>query len=468
MINVLEYINVLFFDSIPQKQFKIMGFFDFLKSNTEPEVNNDLNLKFGRFTDSYKTNVQYNAWDLALRAFEEKSYLESYRHFFSYLNTSNTDAVTTKEEQETITFEILQGSKKILGIASNTKVTAISKIAKAKSLNIGFMRKLVELNYTLDYCRFALDNENCICLIFDTSTIDGSPYKLYYALKENALNADKLDDLFFDEFEELEGIEYGSKVNLLVDIQNYKYNFLVNRMNYVLKTVEESPIAEKYPGGNAYLLMSTNYFLDYLISPEGTVMDIFEKINTDYFDNSGKSLLQKNTQIIKDFQNILSKSQEDIQKQLYTTSATFGVTTPRQHENFGEYIDTEISSMDWYLENGHPEIALAVPNYIVGYALFNNALPKPDRDMLDLYIRIMEQAYFNGLGYNYKYIDSVSKIFNKENIIKAIKKISENNHFKYPNFNPIVETILFTNSIEFAKSFLVTLRNCDLTTNENA
>ncbi len=447
-----------------------MGFFDFLKSksSTETDTNPDLNMKFGRFTDSNKSPFQYEAWDLSIQAFEKKSYLEAYRHFFNYINIPDSGLVTTREQDGVIHFEILQGSKKITGIASDSKFTAIATIAKANSLNIGFMRKLVELNYTLDYCRFALDDDHKICLIFDTSTLDGSPYKIYYALKENALNADKLDDLLIDEFDALEDIDFGSKISLPIDIQNYKYHFLVNNIQAVIKSSQESPIAEKYPGGNAYLLMSTVYFLDYLVSPEGSIMDIFEKINTDYFDNSGKSILQKNNQIIKDLNNICSKTQEDITKQLYTISVTFGVTTPRQHENFGEYIDSEITSIDWYLENGYLEIALAVPNYIVGYVLFNNALPKPDRDILDLYMRIMNQDYFNSLGYRYDYINGATHVFNKENIQKGFNKIKEINLFKYPNFNPNIEAINFSNPIEFAKSYLIMLKNCDLKTNENA
>jgi len=38
-----------------------------------------------------------------------------------------------------------------------------------------------------------------VVIIFDSTTIDGSPYKLYHALKEAANHADKKDDLIIYE-----------------------------------------------------------------------------------------------------------------------------------------------------------------------------------------------------------------------------------------------------------------------------
>ena len=92
--------------------------------------------------------------------------------------------------------------KKAVGKANIEKVTIEAKIAKTDTLNIGFMRRLLERNFQLRYSRFALDEENNITIRFDTSVLDGSPYKLYYALKELTTNADKLDDLLIDDLDD--------------------------------------------------------------------------------------------------------------------------------------------------------------------------------------------------------------------------------------------------------------------------
>ena len=184
-----------------------MGFFDKFWYAKEEETEQP-NIRFGRYTDSYKLPGNYEAWDKALLSFENGQYLDSYTHFFNYLRDEQEDNVRFWREGEQIHFELFQGSKKITGFANKHKVKAESKIAKTEKLNVGFMRRLIEKNFTLEYSRFSLDPENNICILFDTYTLDGSPYKLYYALKEVAINADKQDDLLLDEFRMLQEVDF--------------------------------------------------------------------------------------------------------------------------------------------------------------------------------------------------------------------------------------------------------------------
>ncbi|MEL6987283.1 MAG: hypothetical protein AAGK97_05585, partial [Bacteroidota bacterium] len=156
---------------------------------------------FGRYTDAYKKDEQYDYWDKSLEEFEAENYFESYRLFFKYLKDPEKDNVKFWEENGKQFFEVLQGSKKIEGEINQKKFKAVAKIAKTDSLNIGFLRRLIEQNYGLKYSRFALDDDDDIAMVFDSYLIDGSPYKLYYALKEVAVNADKQDDVLVDEFE---------------------------------------------------------------------------------------------------------------------------------------------------------------------------------------------------------------------------------------------------------------------------
>ena len=185
---------------------KPMGFFDRLFKNNE-KFEPQPDIRFGRYSDSYKSSENYDAWDLALDKFESEAYLDSYRQFFKYLRDEREDNVRYWEEKGGIQFELFQGSKKITGFANNKSLKAEAKVAKTQSLNVGFMRRLIEQNYSLKYSRFALDEKNNISIIFDTYTLDGSPYKLYYALKELATNADKQDDLLLDEFSMLEPVD---------------------------------------------------------------------------------------------------------------------------------------------------------------------------------------------------------------------------------------------------------------------
>jgi hypothetical protein len=45
------------------------------------------------------------------------------------------------------------------------------------------------MNYEMKYSRFAIDDNGCLTVVFDTPINDASPHKLYHALKEIALPA---------------------------------------------------------------------------------------------------------------------------------------------------------------------------------------------------------------------------------------------------------------------------------------
>lgn len=204
-----------------------MGFWDLIFGKNTGQSVATPKIRLGRYTDSYKEKAQYESWDKALNKFEANEYLESYKEFFKYLRDDKEDNVRWAEENGGIHFEVLQGSKRVSGFADARQLKAEARIANAKELSVAFMRRLVEANYSMDYCRYALDDENNLVVKFDTFTLDGSPYKLYYALKEVAMNADKQDDLLLDEFESmLTWIDTGSKTDIIVAEKEAKYNFL--------------------------------------------------------------------------------------------------------------------------------------------------------------------------------------------------------------------------------------------------
>ena len=228
-------------------------------------------IRLGRYSDSYKKPVNYEAWDRALAAFEAGEYLSAYQSFFQYLRDDLEDNVRFWVEEDILKFEIFQGSKKICGFVDNAKLKAEAKIAKTSHLEKNFMRKLVELNFQLEYSRFALDPNDNLTMVFDTYLIDGSPYKLYHALKEMATKADKHDDLLLDEFTKaLQPIEVNHLVPLNEKEKESKYQYITGQISQVLNIIETGKLnRDQYATGIAFLLLHLVYKLDYLIKPEG-------------------------------------------------------------------------------------------------------------------------------------------------------------------------------------------------------
>ena len=440
-----------------------MGLLDriFGKGSEEEVVEPDV--RFGRYSDSYKTEEQYDSWDLALDLFDKQEYLQSYLAFFKYLGDEDENNVKFNEEKEGIRFEIYQGSKKITGFASLTKVNAEAKIAKSIELHPNFMKRLLEQNYTLKYARFSLDQENTLSIKFDTYTLDGSPYKLYYAFKELAVNADKQDDLLVDEFKSLQPVEISHLQNLPEPEKEVKYNFIVEKIDEVLDVVQNGKLdAAQYPGAYAYLLLNLSYKLDYLVKPEGFMMETLERIHRRYFAKNTSSTKEKNDSLIAELRTLRNRPKEDFFKEMYRVNSTFGITTPVNHDRIVGFVDGELGNMDWYSSNGYDMIAEAVPGYIVGFCLFNYATPLPDREYLSLYYRILEQDYFNALGFQGQFYNSNSKSFDKKAIKKKIKFIQEKNRDKYPRVNPNTARLNFTSRAEFARSYLIMLRDLDM------
>jgi hypothetical protein len=124
-------------------------------------------------------------------------------------------------------------------------------------------------------------------------------------------------------------------------------------------------------------------------------------------------------------------------------------------------IEGELPNMDWYEENKHERVATSIPTYIVGNALFNYALPKPDRELLDLYYRIIEPDYFKSLGFTFSYFDVAKNEFNQKEIKSSIKKIIDKGKDKYPQLAPDLGQLDFKNPYKFARSYLNMVKNLD-------
>jgi len=440
-----------------------MGFFDnFFGVATEKKPQPEIG--FGRYSDSYKTKAQYAAWDKSLDLFEKKEYLASFESFFTYLRDVKENNVNFIVEKGTIHFELIQGSKKIVGIADRKKVKAEAKVAITEDLKLGFMRRLMEENFKMRYSCFALDKDNDITIVFDTNILDASPYKLYFALKEVATKADKLDDLLIDEFEVLHHTDESLIKHATPEEKEVKYQFVTKEIETVLEEINHGKLSSsQYPGGIAYLLLDLSYKLDYLTVPEGMLMETLERIHRIYFTKDKKTNLQKNLLLQKEFQQLVKEPKADFLRGMYRVKTSFGITKPVTHDRVVSFIDGELHQMDWYGNNGHHKVAMAIPGYIVGYCLFNYAVPKPDKELFLLYYKIIYSAYFEQLGFTDGFVDLKKQTFRAKEIKRAIKEIVAANKETYPKLAPNMNRLSFDGQIKFAQSYLTMIRNLDLT-----
>lgn len=436
-----------------------MGFISDL-FNWSPETDEET-LSLGRYSDAYKPTASYETWEKSLLAFESEDYLDSFEMFLNFLKSPKQENISYTRSDDQIEYKFYQGSKEITGFCNNEKFKATAKIAVADQLNIGLMRRLLDRNYLLKYSRFALDDENHIVMHFDSYTSDASPNKLYQGLKEIATQADKLDDIIIGEFRSLQAINNSHIIERSEVLKERQYLFLQHKLEACFNEIENGKLnTDQFPGGLSYLLLDLNYKIDYLLKPEGFLMDTVEHNHRTFFANDGKEVSHKNKQFIDSFREILNKEKEEIKAELYDVISTFGLAKPSTHENLVSFIDTELPNMEWYKENNHTAIALAIPSYIAGYCLFNFALPLPDMKLLQLFYKITEPEIF------YASVTE-SKFRNKDKInARVIKKEIENVNEKYLSVYPhlkIDSSILkFESLVEFAESYIRMIRELNL------
>lgn len=435
-----------------------MSFFEkiFAGNNTAPQPA----IRFGRYTDSYRSPAQENAFDLALEQFEEKQYLNAHIAFFKYLLNEEEQNVKAWEENGELHFEFYQGSKKIKGYANDKKLYAESRVAHAKVLQTNFMRRLLDENFELEYSRFSLSPENDIVIAFDTYAEDGSPYKLYGALKELATFADKHDDLLLEDFNVLEVSDMQIRRELCEEEKEVKYRYIINEINKVFTEIDFGRLkADQYPVAIIYLLLNLCYKLDYLTRPEGYMMEALERIQRLAFARDGKNASQKILLLRKEFQKLLDRPKEKFFKEMYEVSATFGITAPVDHQRVALIIDQELPNMKWYVQHGHEQVALAIPGFIAGRCLFIFAAPQPDRDLFHLLMQILEADYFRELGFFTYYENGV---FKEKEIKQVIRNLVSRYKKSYGRLNPDLRKLVFNSLPAFAESFLWMMKELDL------
>ncbi|MEZ4883756.1 MAG: hypothetical protein R3E32_03380 [Chitinophagales bacterium] len=413
---------------------------------------NEPDIRFGRYSDAYKSDEQYAAWDKAVAAFEKQQYVESYQAFFDYLRDEGEDNVSYVVEDGVIHFSVIQGSKEIKGTASNERVVCETDIATYDRLIVAVMRKLVEINYGLHYSRFAI-HDKTICLKFDTSVLDGSPEKLYFALKEVATQADKQDDLLVSEFSSLKLMGNDHVVELPIEEKKNKYAFLQKWIKDAFLRIE-SLDANKHTASIAYTLLSLTYRIDYLLAPEGSLMDRLEKIHKEYFGNLEDSPVRKNEKIQKIFRDILSEEEDLILRDLYRIKSTFGITAPTAPIQIATLINNEITSINAYLESKQDNIAVSILEYIAQYSMFYYGIPQATRALFHLLIRTIHSDYFTALGYSEVYYNADTNTFNTKAIRKKINAINKDAIGRFPHFKVYTNQLKYTSLVDFLVSLL--------------
>lgn len=417
---------------------------------------------FGRYSDNNKSMHKVEKWNAADALFKEKKYYESISAFFEYLSDDDMHNVTHSQVGNKGTFQFYQGSKIIRGFYNEELFEAEAFLATMPQPSVPVMRRLLEMNFTLYYTRYAI-NDSTLSMLFDSDIETANPSKLYYGLKELATKTDKQDDLLVQDFASLVAVDEDHLVEIPEEEKEIKFRYFKKWIKETLDLINGID-ADKYSGGIAYLLLALAYRVDYLIVPEGKLLLSLEKIVEIYFRKDDRAVTEKNQEMMDCFHKLLEKEKKDFFPYLFRSKYTFSIVTPQNFKTIADAIYNANQNIAWYKENKLPDVAAQISEYGISYCQYSYSLPRPITEYFHLFMMINYADYFKELGFTDEYYNPETKEYNKEAIFARIEEIESRWKEKYPELKLKTDKIKFDNAVAFNQSFTTEIEYLNLET----
>lgn len=353
---------------------------------------------FGRYTDNNKTAERHQKWFDANQLFREKNYTASIIAFFQYLYDADEQNVRFTEEKDgTISFELLQGSRRIYGKADTDGVHAHCPVVIMKKPSVAAMRKMLELNYKLTHTRCSLTAANTLCLMFDTNESSASPTKLYKGLRELALNADEEDESLLNDFSSMKALSDARTEPLPKRQVEVLYTAFQNWIKEVLLTISRlNP--DEYAGAFSYALLGTLYRIDFLLKPESMLQSSIQKILVTYWKDTSSQLITRNDELRNQLRHLELLDFPNFKKNTYRSHSTFGSGPAGDIGNVRDSINQANKDMRYFIDNKLYEMALRINEYGMLFPTYHYSLPLVCVRLIGIYMTVLHTAFFQAFG----------------------------------------------------------------------
>ena len=429
------------------------------RRNKHPEKNLS-KISVGRFSDNNKSLLQLKLWDNAEKYFKEGKYTESLKNFFYYLKDEVIDNVIFDINVNEFKFEIFQGSKIVRGIGNSKNLHATVTIAKMNETSVPVMRRLLENNFKLFYSRYALDNEFLI-MKFDSEVETANPNKLYYALKELAVAANKESYSLTKDFPLIERVDSEHVVPVPLEEQIIKVSFMRKWIDEAFQMIEKLDPSKNLNGISIILLNLIN-ILDYFLSLHGNLAIELNRRQEIKIRKDLPSQMQKNRLMREAIEEVSKMSDDEIFKSLTREISTFSVRQPKTMSIVEQNIRDANKRMDWYKSNGYYDVSNVIAIY--GFAVSNYlySIPKPLVELFDIFMEINYSDFYFAFYKQYNFYDPNRMHFFIHRIEKAIIYVERKWKPKYSNMHFELEKLDYNNLLSFNLSFTQIISSLNL------
>lgn len=414
---------------------------------------------YGRSIHALPNPKEQELFDSSAVAFGANDILLGYRTFLESLqHADDPKHLELHFNHDTIAFKLMQGSAIIHGLVTEKEFKAYAKIAQSYALHVAMKRRFLERNFQLTYCRFS-QKDDTISLGIELHNTTITPQKIFFPLRELALNADFEKEFIASEFEASALLEYDHLIPLSLP-KLHRYYDTMHEWISETKLSLVGLLSNDNNGMASFSYLALLLQIDYLLIPHKKMAkEINEKINT-YFMEDEKLTQDKNSDLESYLDELEAMSFDTFSTQFYSSPTTFSPFDQAMHDDIAEFIDESLAKVRWYKNNHINYVITTIYRYIALYILFNYGVHPSLRALLHLHVQIYASDFFAAEGEIPLY-DSTSKAFQKKSISDAIDAALTPYQKRYKNLRNFANELNYSDLDHFSQSFYLQVKNLD-------
>lgn len=433
-----------------------MNWLNFFQTKKECHIN------FGRGTHAQVSKEEEELFNNSSLAFEKKEILDAYEYFLKSLINFNDDVsnenIELHRSDDKLKFTLYQGSAKIHGLITQQTLYAEVILVKKEFAPVALKRKILERNYQFTYINYLSDTEYIKLKLYQDN-ITMSPQKIFFPLRELALNADFDKEFIVSEFPDsiLEEIDHLKPLD--EDELRVKYDFLQDWIKELDEKVLTLPSNDN-AGMQAFLYLNLFFKIDYLLVPKYKMYQKLSKKVLAYFSDENATIEAKNEELKKYTLRLQELSYEEFADNFYNAKYTFNQIDKSSYEEFTNFISESLIKIRWYKNNRYPQIIPTIYCYIAFYSLYNYGLNAVLKELLHTLVSIQNSQFIKALTCPTLY-DADKESFFKRDIIQRVDAIISKNKTKYKSLSSFSNELNFNSMNEFSNSYYLALKNLD-------
>lgn len=440
-----------------------MKLFDTIKDWFVPQMMHRAPL-YGRGIHALPNPDEKALFDRASEAFISGDILSGYECFLSSIvhqgNGISTPHLSIVRSHDSLEFTLYQGYALIKGFVNETSLEAYADIALSEKLHVATKRRFLERDFQLTYCRFS-DAEGIIKLSIRLDNATITPQKIFYPLREIALNADFEKEFIAGEFDESVLLDTVHLLPIEQEKIESNYAFMQQWINETRQSLI-GLLSNDNTGMTSFSYLALLLQIDYLLLPHKKMAkNISEKING-YFMDDEKLTEDKNADLEQYLSELSAMDIESFSTQFYNAAYTFSPFEQAMHDEIAAFIDESLGKVRWYKNNRSTYVIPVIYRYISLYVLYNYGLHPSLRSLLHLHVEIYASDFFKAAGETPLY-DPLTKTFKENLIAQRIREAIEPYTNRYKGLSNFSEHLNYSDLDHFSQSFYLHVKNLDYT-----